>query len=83
MGRWDSNLEKLKTKEKEAISFEMTEERRQRWKFCANTILVFLMKNTEGPVEAVAVLDFLLESINQTYKIEYGGHKLFSDKGDS
>jgi exonuclease III len=70
----------LQDPDTQAVSFEMTPERREQFKLIGKSIIDILRANTRGPLEAYSILHFLMQGFEESYGIRGGIVMEHSDK---
>ena len=53
-------------------AYEMTPERKAKWSKIAGDAIDFLKARTEGPLEAYAILQFMVNAMQEAYGIRGG-----------
>lgn len=62
------------------VAIELTEERKRNWSRLAAEIVELCKSRTEGPVEAMAVLQLAMKALEETYGAEMAGIIMLRDK---
>ena len=56
--------------EPQVLYIDMTPERKAKWKRASDELIALMKREFDSPIEAAAVLKFVLESLQQTYDIQ-------------
>ena len=74
-------IDALKRPDTRVVAMEFTEEQKTRFKLVSDQIIALLKQNTKGPIEAYALLVFIVKGFEHTFDIR-GSTMLEKGDGD-